>query len=424
MTGSNIIRSAPDLCKGIKVTKVDQWTLDVTVPVDQTVYVASYIVDWCDVYPHEVVEKYGNMNEWKNSVGTGPFYLTDYVRSSVMTFKRNPNYWQTDPVGLGKGQQLPYVDAIKAVIIPDASTQQSAVRTGQIDTMMVGTLDTLNSLLGTAPDLMVSKYIPTNPMQIFMRLDKPELPFSNIKVRQALTMAIDYNTIIKDLYGGEAKLPSFPIAPIPELKNAYLSLEEAPEAVKAFYTYDVVKAKQLLSDGGFPNGFKTSVICVAASVDYLSVIKDYWSKVNVDLTITTVEIGVMNSYWAARSFPEMLYYLQASSGTYVRMLNIYGTGVGWNLSCVNDPKVNAARDSTLLAFAAGNDAEVDRVHKELMPYVQEQDWAIQTPAAAAYTVWWPWLKGYHGEQSPGICNGGRWVKYVWIDQALKKSMGY
>jgi len=424
MTGSNVIRSAPALCQGIKVTKVDKWTLDVTVPVDQTVYVASYIVDWCSVYPHEVVEKYGNMNDWHNSVGTGPFFLADYVRSSVMLFKRNPNYWQTDPVGLGKGNQLPYVDSVKALVIPDASTVQSAMRTGQIDTMMVGTLDTLNTLLQTAPDLVVSKYIPTNPMQIFMRLNKPELPFSNIKVRQALSMAIDYDTIIKDLYQGEALLPSFPIAPIPELKNAYVSLDEAPEAVKELFTYNPDKAKQLLSDAGWPDGFKTSVICVAASVDYLSVIKAMWEDINVELDIQTVEIGVMNSYWAARSFPEMLYYLQASSGTYVRMLNIYGTGVGWNLSCVNDPKVNEARDETLQAFASGNDAEVDRVHKALMPYALEQAWAIQTPSAYAYTVWWPWLKGYHGEQSPGICNGGRWVKYVWIDQTLKKSMGY
>ncbi|MDH5696271.1 MAG: ABC transporter substrate-binding protein [Dehalococcoidia bacterium] len=424
MTGSNIVRSAPVLCAGIEVTKIDQWTIDVKVPVDQTVYVASYIVDWCSVYPKEVIERYGDMNDWHNSVGTGPFFLSDYVRSSVMIFKRNPNYWQKDPVGLGKGNQLPYVETVKGVIIPDASTQQSALRTGQIDAMVVGTLDTLNSLLGTAPDLVVAKWIPTNPMQIFMRLNKPELPFSNIKVRQALSMAIDYDTIIEDLFLGEALLPSYPIAPIPELKNAYVSLNEAPAAVKELFTYNPTRAKELLSEAGFPSGFKTSVICVAGSVDYLSVIKDMWEEINVELDIQSVEVGAMNSYWAARSFPEMLYYLQASSGTYVRMLNIYGTGVGWNLSCVDDPLVNETRDKTLAAFAAGNDAEVDRLHKALMPYVLEQAWAIQTPSAYAYTVWWPWLKGYHGEQSPGICNGGRWVKYVWIDQNLKRSMGY
>lgn len=425
MSGSNIIRSAPVLCAGIEVTKIDQWTLDVTVPVDQTVYVASYIVDWCDVYPKEVIETYGNMNDWQNSVGTGPFFLADYVRGSVMTFKRNPNYWQKDPVGPGKGNQLPYVDTVKGMIIPDASTQQSAVRTGQIESMIVGNLDTLNSLLGTAPDLVVAKWIPTNPMQIFMRLDKAELPFSDKKVRQALMMGVDYDTIIRDLYQGEALLPSFPIAPIPELKNAYVSLDEAPESVKELYTYNPDRAKELLAEAGYgTTGIKCKIICVAASVDYLSVIKDMWEDINVELTIETLEGGAMNSYWATRSYEEMMYFLQASSGTYVRMLNIYGAGVGWNMSCVNDPLVNETRDKTLAAFAAGNDAEVDRLHKELMPYVLEQAWAIPTPSAYAYTVWWPWLKGYHGEQSPGICNGGRWVKYVWIDQALKKSMGY
>jgi peptide/nickel transport system substrate-binding protein len=59
-----------------------------------------------------------------------------------------------------------------------------------------------------------------------------------------------------------------------------------------------------------------------------------------------------------------------------------------------------------------------------MPYVLEQAWCVQSPVPNTYTVWWPWIKGYHGEYSPGICNEFRWAKYIWIDQELKKSMGY
>ena len=106
------------------------------------------------------------------------------------------------------------------------------------------------------------------------------------------------------------------------------------------------------------------------------------------------------------------------------MLALTGSSVGGNLSFVDDAQVNQAKTDMLAAFAAGDQEEVDRIHKALMPYVMEQAWAIPSPAAYTFTAWWPWLKGFHGEYSNGICNEFRWSKYAWIDQTLKKSMGF
>jgi hypothetical protein len=106
------------------------------------------------------------------------------------------------------------------------------------------------------------------------------------------------------------------------------------------------------------------------------------------------------------------------------MLALSGTGVGQNLSFLSDPLIESTKTGMLDAFAAGDQTEVDRLFKELLPYVMEQAFCIQSPVPYTYTVWWPWLKGYHGESSPGICNEFRWAKYVWIDNALKRSMGY
>ena len=58
--------------------------------------------------PREVVEEYGDMNDWRRVIGTGPFMLTDYVEGSVMTFERNPNYWRKHPIF---GDQMPYLDS-------------------------------------------------------------------------------------------------------------------------------------------------------------------------------------------------------------------------------------------------------------------------------------------------------------------------
>lgn len=422
--GSQVARSARDMANSIVVTQLDAWTIQITVPTDQAIYLASYLVDWCSVIPPEIVDTYGNMNEWQNSVGTGPYFITDYVRSSVVTFKRNPSYWQTDPVGPGMGNRLPYTENVKYLILADASTREAAVRTGQIDVYFGVTVDALENLTGTAKDLVIKQGIPAASSSIGMRTDKAELPFSKKEVRQALMMAIDYDTIIEEFYYGEAQLPSFPIVPEPELMDAYLTLDEAPETVKELFSYNPEKAKQLLSAAGYPNGFKTSIICTNPMVDYLSIIKDMWTQIDVDLEIITEEIGAYNGRWASRNYDEMFYTLWPSSGTYVRMLALTGTGVGQNLSFINDSKVTETKAKMLEAFAAGDQAEVDSLFKNLMPYVLEQAWCIQSPIPYTYAVWWPWIKGYSGEYSPGICNEFRWAKYVWIDQELKRSMGY
>jgi peptide/nickel transport system substrate-binding protein len=51
-------------------------------------------------------------------------------------------------------------------------------------------------------------------------------------------------------------------------------------------------------------------------------------------------------------------------------------------------------------------------------------WTIPYPRAYNYTVWWPWLKNYHGEVSVGYLNGFSWATWAWLDQDMKKSMGY
>lgn len=425
-TGENsqIARSAPVMMQNLEVELVDSSTVSVKFPPSESIWAASYLVDWNALYPPEVIEKYGGHTEWQNSVGTGPYMITDYVRSSVISFKRNPNYWQLDPVGPGKGNQLPYVENVKYMIIADASTVESAIRTGQIDVQFNISIDALESITAHAPELIVAQYIPAAASSIAGNIQKTESPFSNLKVRQALTMAIDYQSIIDDLYHGKAELPSFPITPEPELANAYLTLDEAPQSVRELFTYNPTRAKELLTEAGYPSGFKTSIICTNPAVDYLSIVAAMWDQIGVTLEIEPVETGAYNSYWASRTFPDFLYGLQPSSGTYVRMLAIRGTSVGANLSFVDDPRVNEAKDKMWEAFAIGNQSEVDRVFKDLMPYVIEQCWAIQSPVPYVHTVWWPWLKNYHGEYSPGVCDEFRWAKYVWIDTDLKRSMGY
>ena len=114
-------------------TALDKYTLQIMVqPKNQGIMLTECGYQLANV-PPEIVPAGGVPVDWHHVVGTGPFILSDYVTGSSITYLRNPNYWQTDPIGSGKGKQLPYVDGMKQLIIPDTSTEIAALRTGKID---------------------------------------------------------------------------------------------------------------------------------------------------------------------------------------------------------------------------------------------------------------------------------------------------
>jgi peptide/nickel transport system substrate-binding protein len=427
LQGSYWRTAAPTFTAGAKVTQTDKWTVEVNCdPVDAYNY-AAYLVDWCSIQAKEVVDKYGDLRDWRNSVGSGPYFLTDFVANSSISYLKNPKYWRTDPAGPGKGNQLPYVDRIKVLIIPDASTREAALRTGKLDVLGGNTWDDAINTRKTVKGVNEVAYVPQNPSQIFMRTDKQDLPYKDLKVRQALMYATDFNAIIKDFMAGQAFAQSFPITPMPDFKSVYVPLEETSAAVQDLYKYNPDKANKLLLDAGYPNGFKCSIMygnLGTFNVDYLSIIKGMWAKVNVELTLLPLENAALNTRWNARNYDDMLYGLMASAGTYRRGTNFAGAGGGWNLSYITDPKAAEARDKMLTLFNAGDDAGCDAVMREFTKYMLEQAWVIPTPVQKTVTFWQPWIKGYHGESSPGIINEGQQNMYLWIDQDLKAKMGY
>jgi peptide/nickel transport system substrate-binding protein len=428
--GSYFATGYPGLAKSVVVTSDKAaGTVTVTCPVSEWVNLII-LPDYLAIVPPEVIAKYGNMQDWRNSVGTGPFMLIDFVSNSQATYVRNPNYWMKNPVGPGKGDQLPYLDGIRTAIIPDAATRVAAFRTSKIY-IYSGTQENL-PVVGTLlndPTLKISwkRYMMDSSFCLGMRTDLAESPFSKKDVRQAIMYALDLKAVKDKYYKGDAELLSWPICPPPaEYKDVYVPLEELPANVQALYAGpNVTKAKELLNKAGYPNGFNITAIgttAFPACADILSMFQSDLAKVDINMTIDLRDLAVYGYRLMARNYGAYDIFMGGMSGiaSYQRMINFRGTSQN-NISYVNDPVVEVAYQK-MQQYVGIDEAKCMQINRDLMPYLLEQAYAIPVPAAYFYVLWWPWVKNYHGEISVGYYNSTDVGKYIWLDQALKKEM--
>ncbi|RYE42215.1 MAG: ABC transporter substrate-binding protein [Hyphomicrobiales bacterium] len=243
------------------------------------------------IVPKEVVD--AGATNWKNLNGTGPFRLTEYVQGNSNTYEKNPIYWGRETVG-GKEHKLPYVDKLVYRIIKDEATRITGLRTGKLDIMEAIRWQDVDTLKKSAPQLKWNRWLATSGTYLSMRVDTK--PFDDIRVRRALNMAVNKEEIIKSYYNGNAELYAYPQHPA---YGAYFRpLEQQPDSVKELFKYDLAKAKKLLADAGYPNGFtfKTQVCsCSADHMDLLPLVAGYLEKVGVKMEIQTMEYAAFLS---------------------------------------------------------------------------------------------------------------------------------
>jgi len=375
------------------------------------------------MHPREVVETYGDMNDWKNANGTGPYRLVDYVPDSVAIFEAKDDYWDTHP--LFPEDRMPYPDSMKYYIMTDESTRVAALRTAKLDQLggsnedygAIGWEDA-GHLIQTNPELKWVRHLNTQHYGPHYRIDKPELPIYDKRVRQALNMAINNQEIADTYYGGEAEVYWWPVVPDPDYAAMFVPFEDLPESAQKQFEYHPEEAKQLLAEAGYPDGFETQVMCESDYVDILAIIKSYWEDIGVDLKIDVREYAV---YYAARikdTMPEMYCDMVQSSSPlkpYTWMPGNY-----WNHSNVDDPYINESLD-VVWAQYWDTPYRCEKI-KELNPYVLDLALCFPVPTPYVYVFWWPWVKSYSGECTVGYADWTNYALWVWIDQDMREEM--
>jgi peptide/nickel transport system substrate-binding protein len=371
-----------------------------------------------DSYNHivapEVVKQYGDAKDWRNAVGTGPWVVSDVVTGSSMTFNKNPNYWGYDE--RHPQNKLPYADTLKVVNISDIATRIAALRTGRVDFADEIQWQQAQSLAKLNPELDQAKlfFISSNGVEV--RVDKT--PFSDIRVRKALEMAIDRKTIAASYYGGTTD--GTPCGQVNPVNVGWcIPYSDWPQSLKDEYSYNPAKAKQLLAEAGYPDGFSFTLLADTQSdVAVLEILKSEFKDINVDMNINMTDPTTAQALSRAWKYEALWTRNTGSTAQPSTIARMYYSTAATNFCQAKDPAYDAKCDQV----ATSTDmSEVKELTRELDLYLLEQHWGIRLFPINIYSVWQPYIKGYSGENllrmgSPG---GWLWARF-WVDQSLKK----
>jgi len=371
------------------------------------------------IYPREVVEEYGDLNDWKNIVQSTPFFVKDWISGSSLTLERNPNYWQFDP--LNPENRLPYLDELQVLVITDISTRIAALRTGKIDVLQDVEWEDAEILRQNTPGLEEYATKAGSSQTVTLRHDLE--PTSDVRVRRALSMAIDREAISQEYYGGNADPFCGLVATL--YTDIAPQIDEYPEEDQQWYKYDPEGAKELLAEAGYPTGFDAGELAIAAfqPLDLAELIIDYLSRVNVTASIKVLEAGVYRPHIYGRKHEVFAWQWAGMDCFPLEALNYHygGEVVRWNPGNVDDPHFNDLLDRIA---AEPDQAERTELMREATMYDASQCFNIYLPFAQAFNFWWPWVKGYQGERKLDIYNNGGVYTYLWLDQKIKKEMGF
>lgn len=244
------------------------------------------------ILPKKEVEAKG-ADFFQAPFGSGPFTVKTWNHGEKIVLAKNPNYWQT-----GK----PAVDEAEIQVIAEDNSRVLKLKAGEIDAI-VGIPFNQVSQLQSDPDLNVGV---ADVFRIeLIQLNTTKKPFDDVRVRQALNYAVDKDAIVKGVLRGNGKAAATAL-PI----MAYHNEELKP------YPHDVEKAKALLKEAGYENGFKASMLVQSGDVTYrqvASAVQSNLKDIGVDLQLQGIEGSSQFSTTKSGNYEMSLSY--ASSDT-------------------------------------------------------------------------------------------------------------
>ncbi|CAG9248769.1 Periplasmic dipeptide transport protein [Paraburkholderia unamae] len=222
------------------VTKVDANTVKFELNEPNATFLSILTMGFASIYSSEYADqllKAGKQIDLNaKPVGTGPFVLKSYTKDALIRYDVNPTYWGPKPK----------VDRLIYAITPDAAVRAQKVKAGECQ---IALSPKPQDVSAAKTDTSLKVVETPAFMTAFVALNTQKKPLDNQKVRQALNMAFDRTTYLKAIFDNTATPATNPWPPITWGYDKSIQP----------YPYDPAKAKQLLADAGYANGFSTTI---------------------------------------------------------------------------------------------------------------------------------------------------------------------
>lgn len=258
------------------VTAEDDLTVVFKLTRPQAPFLKNLAMDMFAIASPTAIEEHGDDDFERNPVGTGPFKFVEWKPNDSITVERFEDYWQED---------LPKLDKIIFRSIPDNATRLNALTAGEIDLA-----DGINPSDGESIENSAELQLFERPsMNVgYLGLTVTREPFDNKLVRQAMNHAIDKQSIIDAFFEGRADIA---VNPIPESISGYNDEIEG-------YDYDPEKAKALLEEAGFGDGFEMELWAMPVPRPYMPDGEKVAEVIQKNLADIGVTAKIVSHEWA------------------------------------------------------------------------------------------------------------------------------
>jgi peptide/nickel transport system substrate-binding protein len=375
-----------------KVDIVDPYTVRVMLSQPFAPFLANLGTVFAAIVPKS------DLNFKTAAIGTGPFILKDFQRQTKYNYVKNASYWKNGV----DGKPLPYLDGFVQVIIPDEGARTSALRAGQLDFTDL-LVDNLAQQLLQSNSALVSEKFPGN-FSVMTRINVKEKPLDDVRVRQAISLALDRQAIANALGGGVGIVNG----PIPTALTDWA----APVTELPNFKQDVAKAKQLLAAAGYADGLKLTAVLLRSPQNrtiMLEAMQQQLKAVGIDLQLQFVESADLSKRRVDRNYQLMGDNLTPSAEpdtyTYVE----YHSKSSGNVGNYSDTALDALLEKER---ATTDPAQRKQVLRDIQLKLGELQFIITTGDPYYHSVFQPYVKGFRFS----FVNQRIPIKYVWLDK--------
>jgi peptide/nickel transport system substrate-binding protein len=361
---------------------------------------------FCAILPREAEEKFKDFNHPDAVIGTGPFVLKSYDKGVRMVFEKNPVYYM-------KG--LPYLDGVVVDITPDAAARLAVLRAGKADLPHVWgwiSPEEARSVKQTNPEMSVTPYLVIGQGFIYMRTDQP--PFNDVRVRRAVSLAIDRKAWNDALLFGEGCVDAGPVpCAMKEWKLDAAKMD--PAKAKYLTGYDPAEAKKLLADAGLAKGFVMPIQHWPGYVvpwrSYYELAADNLGKIGINVELKPEEYGKYISTTALGK------YDKAAMGPSTPFTEVddFLFGRFYPELSTNQSRVT---DAELAKMLIAQRREMDpkkrkQIVDDIQRYLADKAYYVYVPQWPQYVAHPPYVKGFRHHDGYGL---GMRLVYTWLDK--------